>query len=290
LTGVSLASLHKAKRQGALTILESPMVHLHQWQEQVLAECNHFGVKARNCGAILPMPIIHRAQREYEVCDRIQVLSSVARRSFERLGYAHKTVVIWPGVDHFFYRPSVEPRPPRLFRACYVGRVELAKGIGYLLEAWKRLALPNAELLLVGEIRPEINFLLRDSGGANVRLAGILPPEEVAKCYRESSLLVFPSVNEGFGLVLLEAMASGLPVAATDKSGAEDCITQGKDGFVVPARNVDALAETILWYFRHRDETLAMGRAARVKVEQQFTLSHYEERQIALYRSYAKGG
>jgi glycosyltransferase involved in cell wall biosynthesis len=61
------------------------------------------------------------------------VLSSIARRSFERLGYANKAAVILPGVDHLFYRPSGELGSPPLFRACYVGRVELAKGIGYLL-------------------------------------------------------------------------------------------------------------------------------------------------------------
>jgi glycosyltransferase involved in cell wall biosynthesis len=165
--------------------------------------------------------------------------------------------------------------------------VELAKGIGYLLEAWKRLLLPNAELLLVGEIRPEMNSLLRTFQSSNIRVVGRLEPKEVAKCYRESQLFVFPSVNEGLASVILEAMASGLPVAATKESGAEDCLTEGKDGFVLPARNVDALAAAISWCFQHPDERLAMGRAARVKVEEQFTLSHYEERQIAMYRSHA---
>jgi glycosyltransferase involved in cell wall biosynthesis len=90
---------------------------------------------------------------------------------------------------------------------------------------------------------------------------------------------------EGLANVLLEAMASGLPVVATDRSGALDCVTAGKDGFVVPAGNVDALAEAIFWCYQHRDKTMAMGKAARTKIEQQFTLSHYEDRQIALYRS-----
>ncbi len=285
LTGVSLASLQTARRHGALTILESPMAHLQHWQNQVLAECDRFGIDARGCSAILPAPLIRRALREYELCDRIIVLSSAARRSFERFGHAHKTVVVWPGVDHTYFRPPVEPSRPHPLRVCYVGRVELAKGVGYLLEAWKQLSLPGAELLLVGEIQPEMHTLLRSCTGRNVRLVGRLLPEQVARCYRESNLFVFPSGNEGFGLVLLEAMASGLPVIATEESGAKDCLTQGKDGFVVPPKNMDALAETILWCFKHPHETEAMGRAGRTKVEQQFTLSHYEERLITLYRS-----
>ncbi len=284
LTGVSLAALRKAKQRGAVTILESPMAHLQSWQEQVMTECERFGVRPRDCGAILPAPLIRRARAEYELCDKIQVLSSAARRSFERLGHAHKTVVLLPGVDETFYRPPTEPRVNSMFRACYVGRVELAKGLGYLLAAWKQISLPHAELVLIGEVSPEMNSLLRNCADSNIRVMGKLAPADVARCYRESNLLVFPSVNEGLSLVLLEAMASGLPVAATDESGAEDCITEGLDGFVLPARSADALVGTILWCYEHPSEIFAMGRAARVKVENRFTLSHYVERQIELYR------
>jgi glycosyltransferase involved in cell wall biosynthesis len=123
---------------------------------------------------------------------------------------------------------------------------------------------------------------------ASIRLLGALPSSEMAEWYRRSSLFVLPSPNEGFGMVLLEAMASGLPVIASDKSGAQDCVAEGRDGFVVAARNVDALAERILWCYQRRDETRAMGRAARMKIEQQFTLAHYAERQISLYRQVSK--
>jgi glycosyltransferase involved in cell wall biosynthesis len=285
LLGACLACLQEAKRHGAITVVENPTLHLQQWQREVIAECKHFGIDPRNCDALLPPPLIDRAQREYELCDKIIVLSSAARQSFEQFGYADKTVVVCPGVDHLFFAPPPEPRPPHLFRACYVGRVELAKGVGYLLEAWKRLELVRAELLLVGEVKPEMDSLLKSCAGAKVRLAGVLRPKEVTKSYWESNVFVFPSANEGLALVLLEAMASGLPVIATEKSGAGDCVTDGKDGFVVPARNVDALADRILWCYQHPHETMMMGRAARARVERQFTHAHHEERQIAWYQS-----
>jgi glycosyltransferase involved in cell wall biosynthesis len=88
-------------------------------------------------------------------------------------------------------------------------------------------------------------------------------------------------------LVLLEAMACGLPVIATDRSGAEDCVAHGKDGLIIPARSADQLAEAIWWCFRHRQELPGMGKAARRTVEQRFTRAHYEERQIEVYRSLA---
>jgi glycosyltransferase involved in cell wall biosynthesis len=80
-------------------------------------------------------------------------------------------------------------------------------------------------------------------------------------------------------------MASGLPVIATKSSGAEDCVTPGEDGTIVPIRDVDALAEAILWHFQNREATATMGRAARRKIEQQFTVAHYEQRMIQVYRS-----
>jgi glycosyltransferase involved in cell wall biosynthesis len=284
LLGVCFACLQAARRRGAITVVENPTSHLQHWQGEVIAECNNFGINPQKAEALLPTPLIDRARREYELCDKVIVLSSAARQSFEQFGYGDKAVVVWPGVDHLFFAPALEPRPRRLFRACYVGRVEAAKGLGYLLQAWKRLQLPRAELLLVGEVKPEMDSLLK-SCPANVRLLGVLPAKEVAERYQESTVFVFPSANEGLALVLLEAMASGIPVIASEKSGAGDCVTDGKDGFVVPARNVDALADRILWCYQHPDETVAMGRAARTRVEQQFTLSHYGERQIALYRS-----
>ena len=283
--GICLACLRVAKRQGAMTVMENPTLHLQQWQDEVITDCRLFGINPHYADALLPLPLIRRARSEYEECDRILVLSSVARQSFERFDLAAKVVVTWPGVDHVFFTPAPKPSPPRLFRACYVGRVEVAKGVGYLLKAWEQLRLHEAELLLVGDVRPEMESLLRNYAREDVRATGALPPQQVADHYRESSVLVHPSANEGFGLVLLEAMAAGLPVIASERSGARDCVTEGKDGFLVPARNVDALAERILWCYEHPDETMTMGRAARAKIEERFTLSHYEERQVAMYRS-----
>lgn len=287
---VSLACLQRAKERGAITIVHNPTLHLQHWQDEVNAECNRFGLNVRNCTSVLPTLLIRRAQHEYEICDKIVVLSSVARKSFDQFGYADKTVVVWPGVDHLFFSPPVKRSPPTLFRVCCVGRIEAAKGIGYLLEAWKRLGLARAELLLVGEIQPEVKPLLQRYAGTNVNIAGWQSLDSVAECYRQSSIFVLPSVNEGLANVVLEAMACGLPVIATEKTGAPDCITDRKEGFVVPARNVDALSESILWCYQHPDETRAMGMAARARVEQEFTLSHYEERQIYLYRSLVKAG
>jgi glycosyltransferase involved in cell wall biosynthesis len=284
-TGVSLQSMAAARRQGAISILENASMHPRHWQREVLAECKQFGVRPWNCDVSLPAPLIRRRELEYDLCDRIVVPSSVARQSFEEFGYGKKVEVMLRGVDHTVFRPPDTRGPRDFFRVCFVGRIELAKGVPYLLRAWKRLALRNAELLLIGTVQPEIAPILKEYGAANIRLTGWVPPQELAEHYRQSDLFVMPSVNEGLALVILEAMASGLPIVATDRSGAADVVDDGKEGFVVPARNVDALVESIRWCSEHRAEASAMAKTARAKVEAQFTIPHYEARVIRLYES-----
>ena len=287
-TSVSLSSLRAIKSQ-ATTFIENPMVHPLRWQREVLTECKRFSVRPENCDTVLPSLLLKRREREYEACDHIIVPSSTAERSFEEYGYRPKVIRVLLGIDHELFRPPQQQKQSSIFRVCYVGRVELAKGIVYLLEAWKHLQLLDAELVLVGEVRPEIRSILNRYMGRNIRLAGSVPPGEVVKNYQSSSLFVFPSVHEGMALVLLEAMACGLPVVATTTSGAGDCVTEGVEGFLVPPRDISALAEAIFWCYQHQTELLKMGNAARLTVERQFTLQHYVERQMAVYRS-AVGG
>ena len=288
-SGLCLASLAVAKRQGAITLVENAARHPRHWQFAGVDECRRFGINPRERSTVLPAMLIRRMEREYALCDRIIVPSTLARRSHAEFGLEEKTVVVAPGVDTEFFSPRSGPKLDSVFRACFVGRVEPAKGVGYLLQAWKRLALPTAELLLVGEIQQEMNALLRMYADSTVRLTGTVTPRRLVDLYRNSDVFVFPSVNEGLAQVLFEAMSSGLPVVASDHSGADDVVTEGEDGFIVPVRDVERLAEAILWCYQHRNEMQAMGRAARTKMESQFTLEHYNQRQIAVYQSLAAG-
>jgi starch synthase len=287
LPGLALPSLQSARANGSKTLIENATLHPRRWQREVLNECAQFGASPRACSAVLPLGLIRRLEREYELCDNIIVPSTVARRSFEEFGLAHKAQVVWPGVDHEFFSPPAERVTSPVFRACFVGRIELSKGIPYLLQAWNILALPLAELVLVGPIQSDIKPFLKSYGGSTVTLTGALSPRELVNQYHAANIFIHPSPNEGLGLVLLEAMACGLPVIATDRSGAGDCVSHGKDGLIIPARSVNELAEAIWWCFRHRQELPAMGKAARQKIEQRFTRAHYEERQIGVYRSLA---
>lgn len=285
--GDVLASIPAARRQGALTLIENPGRHVRCWHQVQEEEYARFGIKREERAIHLSLPLIRRMEREYDLCDCIVVPSTISKRSFDDLGFGDKAAVVLTGVDTQFHFPQQGTERRSMFRVCFVGRIELPKGLGYLLQAWKRLALPDAELVLVGEVKTEMSSLLRTYADSTVHTTGVLPPHEVAACYRDSNLFVMPSVNEGLAQVLLEAMASGLPAVATDMTGAVDCMENGKEGIIVPARNADALADAILWCYQHPEESRAMGQAARARIEGEFTLEHYNQRIIALYRSLA---
>jgi glycosyltransferase involved in cell wall biosynthesis len=284
-TGLCLAGLQAAKGHKAVTLIENPTMHPRDWQDTVLRECETWRVRPRDCRAVLPEALIRRMEEEFAIADFVVVPSAIAAKSFERPGLAGKAIVVHAGIDEEFFKPMDSAGPRKTFRVCFAGRVELAKGVVYLLQAWKKLSLSDAELVMVGEVAAEMTPLVGEYATASVRLEGYLPANRLAEAYRETDVFAFPSVNEGLARVLLEAMASGLPVVATNCSGAEDCVTPGVDGTVVPARDVDALAEALLWHYKNREATRAMGKAARAKIRAQFTVPHYVERVIRTYQS-----
>lgn len=283
LMGVCLSGLREAKRMGAVTLVDNPTLHPIAWQSEVLAECASSGLRPRDSERMIPQFLLDRHEKEYELCDKIILYSSAARKTFDPFPYSYKTVVVQPGVDHDFFVPPASPRQDGVFRVCYVGRIEAPKGLTYLIRAWQYLELANAELVLAGRVFPEISFPEAKGSTASIRCAGILSREEVAKCYQESDVFVLPSVSEGLALALLEAMSSGLPAIACNGTGAEDCILPGKNGLLVDGKNVDALAKGILWLYEHSVERVALGFAARRRIEEMFTLSHYAERMAAVY-------
>jgi glycosyltransferase involved in cell wall biosynthesis len=121
--------------------------------------------------------------------------------------------------------------------------VSLRKGIPYLLEAFAKLSHPGKHLSVVGSISPEIRRLLGRLPTEGVTFTGPLPQTELAQRMSASHALVLPSVEEGLALVQGQAMACGCPVIATVATGAEDLFTDETEGFIVPDRNVSALAE-----------------------------------------------
>ena len=92
-----------------------------------------------------------------------------------------------------------------------------------------------------------------------------------------ADVFVFPSLVEGFGMVLTEAMACGIPIITTPNTAGPDIITDGVEGFIIPVRDVEALKEKLEWCYEHPEELAEMGKAARKKAEQ-LTWNLYRQR------------
>ena len=147
------------------------------------------------------------------------------------------------------------------FRVLFVGQMVQRKGVEYLLRAWKKLRLPNAELVLAG--RGRVDQRLLGAFRSEFMYMGNVSDATLGYLYNNSDMFCMPSLVEGFGLVYLEALARSLPIIATPNTGAADIIQDGREGFVVPIRDVDALAEKLEWAYRNRSALSEMRIAAR---------------------------
>jgi len=284
-THESLRSIEAAKVQGALTIIDRGYSHPRFSQRILNEEFEIYGVPRNLDKAPRWLKLFDHWRREqeeaceeFERADYVFVNSPFCYQTFIDEGYpAEKLVMLPRGFDPGKYKPA--PQPDRTFRAIFVGQLLIRKGLGYLLEAWKKLNLPNAELLLVGNLMDEAKstvepYLKR----SDVRHLGFVPDPVAA--YTSATVFVFPSVDEGSAKVTYEAMACGLPVIVTPNAGS--LAVDGEDGYIVPIRSTEALMEKILYFYENREAAQAMGATARRHIEA-YTWDTYETDLIATY-------
>lgn len=259
----ALLSMRRAKGKGQATFLERANSYPLTLLDILTEEYRMNSIKLCPTDPIL----LNTQLKECEESDFVIVPSDFAYSSFLKHGFDAARLVLVPfGVDDKKFRPRIEPRTDTVFRVVYTGQVGIRKGVHYLMEAWSQLKLSNAELVLVGWLHPDIlNILKRYSDIPGLVIKSFTPDLEAV--YHSASVCVFPSIEDGFGLVVLEAMASGVPVIVTENTGAKDAVTQGEDGFVIPIRDVEALKEKILYFYDKPEECRRMGGAAAKKAK-----------------------
>jgi glycosyltransferase involved in cell wall biosynthesis len=213
---------------------------------------------------------------EYDLADYVTIPSSFAERTFIEKGIpAGKLIKIPYGVDINQFQPV--PKRDDTFRVVYAGGMNLRKGVHYLLQAFHELKLPHAELWLLGGELEEIRSFFSQYEGSFSHF-GQLPQTELYKYYSQCSVFVMNSIEDGFGLVVPQAMACGLPVICSMNAGAVDLIENERNGFTVPIRDVDALKEKILYFYEHQDAGREMGQKAKEKVTRSYTWDDYGEK------------
>jgi glycosyltransferase involved in cell wall biosynthesis len=251
----SLLSSRTARARGAHTVLERGSTHILTQQGLLAEEHRRWGIDAPP----VDRRLVARQLAEYDESQYIAVPSQFVLESFLEHGFPRERLVHVPyGVRlEQFTRGHTPGRPFRIITA----GLGLRKGTPYLLDAVARLEVPDVELRLAGAV-PAGQRAILDRARVPFRHLGGLPQADLARAYRDSSVFVLPSVEEGLALVILEAMASGLPVVVTPNTGAQDIVTHGREGLIVPPRDAGALAEALRVLYEDEPRRRAMGDAA----------------------------
>ena len=261
----SLWQFEEAKRLGKACIYDMPIGYYPAWQQTEADLLKRFadwlpakGLRSHRYARP------EQKRREMELADLVLVPSSFVRQTINQ--HVEKNCALTPyGVDTAFWKPPDQVRENMTLRFLYAGQISIRKGIPVLLQAWQQANLHDGELHLVG--RWLLAEGIRRRLPANIRYSEPCSREELRKHYQSADVFLFPSFFEGFALVLLEAMACGLPLLASDATVAPDIVDAG-NGRVLPAANIEAWTEGLRQISASRENVPRMQKAAREKALQ----------------------
>jgi len=272
-------SAKKAKNNGSIVVLDVVSAHPKFFINILKEEAKKFNISI----TLNYEYYLEKMQKEFQLADFILVPSKFVYKTFINEGIGATKLRILPyGAD--IEKFSTKPKTDDIFRTIFVGRLSIGKGIQYLLRAFKELKLKNSELLLVGKKSIHMTPILREYEGCFKHIPTI-PHKFINEYYCNSSILVMPSLVEGSSLVVYEAMACGLPVIVTENCGS--IVRDGKDGFVIPIRDLEALKEKIVYFYENESVRVKMGKSAHEHVEQ-YTWERYGDNLINFFKNIAK--
>ena len=216
-----------------------------------------------------------------------------------RAVWRHNPAVIPNAVDHRRFHPDVDPSAvraklrigPTELVVLLVSRIEPHKGIEHFVEAARYV--PEARFLVAGDgsLVPTMRRLASTLGVADrIRFLGRVSEAGLPQLYAACDVFVLPSVSrlEAFGIVALEAMATGKAVVVADIPGVREVIEDGKEGLLADPVNPQDLAKKIRWLLADPEARRAMGQRGREKVVASFSVERVTDQIEALYRSIAK--
>jgi glycosyltransferase involved in cell wall biosynthesis len=261
----SLFTFRRAKELGLPRVLYQPIACAEKAVSLLDEEKRRFpGLADTLRYNWFPEEEFERRREERHLAEAILCASNFTKQSLVDVGVEADKIFVEPyGVDQTLFSPSAEKFSN--FSIIWAASYTQTKGIGYLLEALAREPVPGGELVLAGyPYGTDAVALYEDR--VRVRRIGHISRKELSQVMRRCHAHVFPTLIEGFGRNIIEAMASGLPVITTSHCGGPDLIEDGVTGFIVPIRDVDAICEKLAWINDHPQEAIEMGLRARERV------------------------
>lgn len=213
----------------------------------------------------VPDSISDNLSQEIHTADYLICASSLTAKSIIDDGIKEEKIKVIPyGVDTFSYsfcKKNIRTNSP--FKICFIGSLNQRKGITYLLDALQDI--PNVELDIIGRGIFDYNILSNYHIKFNIHKD--ISQKELISILHASDCFVLPSIVEGFGQVILESMATGTPVIATENTIAKDIIMDGENGFVVPIRDSEKIKEKINFLISNPELVLEIGKKGRNTAE-----------------------
>lgn len=220
---------------------------------------------------------------ETSLASKVVVASEFSGHSVQEAGVeASKIRVIPYGVDwDWFAQGKKKDDADRKLIYLFVGLLKEEKGIAVLLKAWELLGAPDAELWLVGSGEPAM--VQAAQRVPRVKVMGKLAAEKLRQAYLSAAVFVFPTFYDGFGMVLLEAMSSGLPIIATPNCAAPDLVKARQAGLICPAGDPAALCAAMAEVSGQPAEWSSKGMAAQ-EIAKSYSWPSYGKAWAALLR------
>ncbi len=265
----SLFQMRESKARGAVAIIERGSAHITEQYRLIDEERKRFGVA--------PMQRSHwdrlleeKQLKEYHEADFIMTPSEFARQSFLVRGFDPKRVLkVRYGVNLDLFSPHREKPTSAIPTVLFVGAIGFQKGIPYLLEAARLLRSKGKQfhLKLIGRFEKDFEVWLKASPLRSEISEHIefVPNHELVPHFHRADVFALPSAQEGLALVIGEAMASGLPVVATENTGASEFIENGINGIIIPAGNAEKIETALADLLDNPEKRTSIGEAAANK-------------------------
>lgn len=226
-------------------------------------------------------PLFSHNDETFAMADAVICASSFTKHSLAAAGSTKPAHVVGYGVDLDLFSARTIAPSARPLTVGFVGALSQRKGARYLLGALAALPKGTAKLILYTRASVDRD-LIRGFEDVDVEVRGGLSDAELAADLKRCDLVALPSIAEGFGLVILEAMACGVPVLCTTSTGGADFIRHRQNGFLIEPGSKDAILRELEWALTRRDELFQLGQAARVEAAQH-TWAAYRRNFFAAY-------
>ena len=240
LAGTSLNAGIKMNKNNKIYICERSSAHILHQNNLLVEEYRDLNISKNY---VTNNWFIENEIKEYENADIILVPSNFVKNTFDKSTF-HKIKILNFGVNiNNFYPDDKIKKDDNYFDILFIGQKSIRKGLHYLVEAFDKFKHPNKRLHVMGSDTGDVEFFKKKLKNDKIIIYGHVPQLKLNNIINKCHLFVLPSIEDGYGLVVLQAAAGGCPSIVSENTGAADFVKQNNCGFVVPIRDPDAITK-----------------------------------------------